>query len=268
MRTEMFLQRMVQDVGRRMGPADSAAALGIDHRLHRDAFRHARPGLRWPMWTISCPSFCVSMTSKLEAVAERVCRYPPPGPRFRHRTAFGRAPRGSASAWPTSSILSQSWSSGDTPATMPLMIAVGLGRRRSPENRCAVQSMLQRIQWARLAPITVCCTLPEASPCAAIASWIAVPVERQIVLGGQRLEQLGRDAIGLIQLRRDAVPSTLPGLSRRISSKTRSIRFEPAVDRAEEVRFFLLDHPGHPLGGLGQFRIGAASSPRRRPARA
>ena len=69
-----------------------------------------------------------------------------------------------------------------------------------------------------------------------------VPIERELPVRSDALEQFRRDAVGLVELRRllaadnrlaDWTPST---------SKIRSILAETGVNRAEEIRFLVPDH--------------------------
>ena len=83
---------------------------------------------------------------------------------------------------------------------------------------------------------------------------VALPIEGQVVLGGERFEQLGRDAVGLVQLGRDGAVDGDAVVAAHLVEDAVDV-VEAGVDRAEEVFFFLFDDAADALDGFAELGI-------------
>ncbi len=130
---------------------------------------------------------------------------------------------------------------------------VGLGRRIA-EKLGRMQSLLERVDRALRAHHGV---LHLARYFAVLLhrGVVALPIECQVVLRRQRFEQLGRHAIRLVQLGRHGPVDRHAIVASHLGEDAVDV-VEPRVDRAEEVRLFLLDHAADPLHRFAEFRIG------------
>ncbi len=82
---------------------------------------------------------------------------------------------------------------------------------------------------------------------------VALPIEGEIVLGGERLEQLGRHAIGLVELGRHCAVDGHAVVAPHLGEHPVDV-VEPRVDRAEEVFLFLFDDARRRVGRFPQAR--------------
>ena len=186
------------------------------------------------------PSFCVSMTSKRKpgpTISPVSPTWPPAlaveraSCRARRRSAARGRPR-------------RSGRPARRCAMMPTTLASALGRLVAEETRCRGSvffSASSGLDWnssIRWPP-------PDSMPCCSISLAKALPIEGQVVLGGQRLEQLGRKAVRRVHLGRLAAGDHLAALPSSCCSNSRSMRSRPASIVREEVALFLLDHLRH-----------------------
>ena len=218
------------------------------------------------MWTIRSPSFCVSVTSNSKPSPTSLPVSPTWPPRF---AVERRAVEHDADRLGVADFveLVDKMIAGRLPATMPLTSASASVVVVAEElGASAALASARRSGRSRPSPCAAPC--PRLSPCSSIAWRKPSQSNVEVVLGGQRLEQLRRDAVGLIQLGR---------VARRRRSRAAVAchvvehpldAVEARVDRAEEVRFFLLDDVWRRAWPFRRARDTAPSSSRRRPARA
>ena len=156
-------------------------------------------------------------------------------------------------AWPTSSSLSQRWSWGGWPAMMPLIVA-SASRVVVAEELGGVERLLERVDRAAGAHHGV---LHLAGNFAVLLhrGIVALPVEGEVVLGGERFEELGRDAVGLVELGGDVAIDGDAVLAAHVVEDAVDV-VEAGVDRAEEVFFFLFDDAADALDRFLQLGIG------------
>ena len=117
----------------------------------------------------------------------------------------------------------------------------------------AVHRLLERVQRAGLEQLDL---LPAARFDAMPLHGRAVtgPVEREISLGGERFEQLGRKAVRGVHVGR-FVPRDHHAAALGHLAKHAVDPLQAAVDRREEIRLFLRDHLRDARGGLGQLGV-------------
>ena len=116
--------------------------------------------------------------------------------------------------------------------------------------------LLQRFERVVLEQLDLLARRPRSIAVLLHLLLVAFPVEGQVVLGGHGLEQLGREAVGLVHLGRLGARRPCRGPAVFIWSKIRSIRSRPASIVPRKLALLLLDHLGHPLDRLAQLGIG------------
>ena len=132
-------------------------------------------------------------------------------------------------------------------------LAVGLGRVIADELG-AVHGLFERVERAR------CEHLHAGAGARPLAVRVhrlpeTVPVEAAVPLGGERLEQFRRKAVGGVEFGSLATADQAgAGTVDRREQLFDAV--ESAVDRREKRLLFALDHAGHPFDRLSQFRVG------------
>ncbi len=148
---------------------------------------------------------------------------------------------------------------------IPFTTASAIGGVVAEEFRVECRACLQRVDRADLAPMTVCCDLARDFAMLFHRLARSLPSRRRGCARRPafRTAPAGRRACDTISAATRR-PSTVSRFSLTHVVELPLDAVEARVDRAEEVRFFLLDDAGDALRRFDQFRIQASSSSRRR----